>query len=305
MRSIVPATMPPLAPLKSANPSHPFIDLYVAPVSVPGIGRALLGASGYEDLRRGLKPGEQALLIAGDGPYSFKGSAYVRGGIFDRIAVLQGDADFRFRDRNHSRLGGIATRGAPDLRDVDLFTVPADNKLDIAAPWRLQLLAERAWGAREKAFLTFELDYRLPASYLKPAAAGRVHSGGRRHHAAMAHDVARQQGQIGVLLVALGVLTLIFFFQDYLVKRPVLYDRVRLSFLLFALLWIGWYAQAQLSVVNVLAFLSSVRGDFRWDYFLMAPLIFILWFAPRRPCCSGIAARFAVGFARSVRCKNC
>jgi NosR/NirI family nitrous oxide reductase transcriptional regulator len=38
-------------------------------------------------------------------------------------------------------------------------------------------------------------------------------------------------------------------------------------------------AQAQLSVVNVLAFASAVRTDFQWSYFLVDPLIFILWFA--------------------------
>ncbi len=62
-------------------------------------------------------------------------------------------------------------------------------------------------------------------------------------------------------------------------RRPVFYDRLRLGFMVFTLVWIGWYAQAQLSVVNVLAFLNALRTDFRWDYFLMAPLIFILWFA--------------------------
>ena len=86
-------------------------------------------------------------------------------------------------------------------------------------------------------------------------------------------------GQIAVLLGRHRALTVIFFFQDWFVRRPVLYDRVRLAFLVFTLVWIGWYAQAQLSVVNVLAFLNALRTDFRWDYFLMAPLIFILWFA--------------------------
>ena len=84
---------------------------------------------------------------------------------------------------------------------------------------------------------------------------------------------------IGILSAALAVLTVIFFFQDWFVRRPVLYDRVRLGFLIFTLVWIGWIAQAQLSVVNVLAFLGALRTEFRWDYFLMAPLIFILWFA--------------------------
>ena len=71
----------------------------------------------------------------------------------------------------------------------------------------------------------------------------------------------------------------IFFFQDQLARRPLLHDRLRLAFLLFALFWIGWYGQAQLSVVNVLTFFSALRSDFRWDYFLMDPLVFILWCA--------------------------
>ena len=85
--------------------------------------------------------------------------------------------------------------------------------------------------------------------------------------------------QIGILLAALAVLAAIFFFQAALVKRPALYDRVRIAYLFFTLFWIGWYAGAQLSVVNVLTFLSALRTDFKWEYFLAAPLIFILWSA--------------------------
>ncbi|RUU63263.1 4Fe-4S binding protein, partial [Mesorhizobium sp. M2C.T.Ca.TU.009.01.2.1] len=84
---------------------------------------------------------------------------------------------------------------------------------------------------------------------------------------------------IAIMLVAIGVLTGIFFFQDFLVKWPRAYERIRLSYLAFTLLWLGWYEHAQLSVVNILTFFNSLRGDFRWDYFLRDPLIFILWSA--------------------------
>ncbi len=268
---------------ESATPSDFFIDLYVAPVSVPAIGKRLLGEARYETLRQSLAPNQQAILIAANGAYSYKGSGYVRGGIFDRIALLQGEQSIRFRDHNHMRLADIHAQGAPDFQDVDIFRVPRASTLDIAQPWRLQLLAERAFGARGKSFLTFDVGYQLPAAYLKPlpppptaAAAPVMPSDGPPMWQAMWRA---KIGQISVLSVALLLLTGIFFFQDWLVKRPVLYDRLRLGFLVFTLVWIGWYAEAQLSVVNVLAFFDALRGGFRWDYFLMAPLIFILWAA--------------------------
>lgn len=94
-----------------ADPNDSFIDMYVAPVSVPGIGRRLLGDVRYADLQRSLKPGQQAILIAGNGAYSFKGNGYVRGGIFDRIEVVQGDSSIHFHDRTHQRLAEIKAAG--------------------------------------------------------------------------------------------------------------------------------------------------------------------------------------------------
>jgi NosR/NirI family nitrous oxide reductase transcriptional regulator len=273
---------------EAADPAAPFIDLYVAPVSVPAIGKRLLGDAGFAALQQSLKPGQQAILVAANGAYSFKGSGYVRGGIFDRFEVLQGDSSIHFRDVTHTRLGDIRAAGAPAFRDVDMFRAPEGATLDTTQPWRLQLLAQRAFGARDKAFLTFDLSYELPQAYLKPVLAPVVVAAPTPSAVAapepseppMWHTMWRARtGQIGVLLCAIGLLTVIFFFQDWLVRRPVFHDRLRLGFMVFTLVWIGWYAQAQLSVVNVLAFLSALRTDFRWDYFLMAPLIFILWSA--------------------------
>src|SRR5690606_29088190 len=66
-------------------PDDSFIDLYTALVTQPAIGRSLLGEAEFDNLQKILAPGQQAILIAGVGRYSFKGSGYVRGGIFDRI----------------------------------------------------------------------------------------------------------------------------------------------------------------------------------------------------------------------------
>lgn len=65
---------------EEGDPDDTFVDLYVADVAVPAIGRSLLGDDGYDRLAARLKPGQQALVVAGTGRYSFKGAAYVRGG---------------------------------------------------------------------------------------------------------------------------------------------------------------------------------------------------------------------------------
>ena len=92
---------------EEGDPDDTFIDLYVADVAVPTIGRSLLGDEGYNRLAGRLKPGQQALVVAGSGRYSFKGAAYVRGGIFDRIELVQETNSVRFRDRDHTRLGEV------------------------------------------------------------------------------------------------------------------------------------------------------------------------------------------------------
>lgn len=273
------------------EPGETFIELYVAEVSVPEIGMSLLGPAGYERLRSRLSPGRQAILVAGDGAYSFKGSGYVRGGIFDRIELIQDGQGVRFRDRDHTRLTDIAAEGAPRLREIALFVVPEDFTFDATAPWELRLLVQRAWGARDKAVLPFALGYALPERYLTPApppapaaqaAAPQVPAAaatGPEEEALWIRMWHMNSVKIGITVFALLVLTVIFFFQDWLSARPALRVWVRRSYLIFVLVWLGWYANAQLSVVNVLTFTNALVSDFHWEFFLAAPLIFILWAA--------------------------
>lgn len=268
------------------NPADSFIEMFVAPVSVPTIGRSLLGDEGYDRLHNTLKPNQQAIVVAGDGAYSFKGSGYVRGGIFDRIELLQDGSGIRFRDRNHTRLGALAADGAPDLREIALFVTPEDFTLNLAEPWQLQLLVQRNVGARDKAFLSFDLDYSLPEKYLRPATPAAAPRAVTAGSAESELDQPLWQRiwlantfEIVVTVAGLLVLTAIFFFQDTLVRRPRLYAWVRRGFLLFTLVWLGWYANAQLSVVNVVTFTNALVTGFNWEFFLAAPLIFILWAA--------------------------
>ena len=279
-------------------PDDTFIDLYAAPATIPTIGRSLLGEAAYAQMMQGLQPGQQAIIVMGEGRYSFKGSGFVRGGIFDRISLVQGLESVRFHDKNHTRIGDLAAAGAPRFKEIGLFVIPPDRHFDPAQPWQLQLLVQRAVGALEKAFLIFDLRYLPPEKYLKheqPAVVvadapqtattpGSASEGQASPSPSPAAETPLWQRiwktrwlDVCILTFVVGVLTVIFFFQDWFMLRPRLFVPLRLGFLAFVLVWLGWLVHAQPSVVNVLTFVNALMTGFKWDYFLMDPLLFILW----------------------------
>jgi polyferredoxin len=83
--------------------------------------------------------------------------------------------------------------------------------------------------------------------------------------------------EIALLVAGLVFLTLVLIFQDWLARHPTLLRRLRNGFLTYTLVFIGWYALAQLSVLNVLTFVHSIMHGFQWQSFLIEPLMFILW----------------------------
>lgn len=86
-----------------------------------------------------------------------------------------------------------------------------------------------------------------------------------------------QRYVVSAVLAALFLLGFILVFQDWLARHPYLLTRVRNAYLLFTLLVIGWGMLGQLSVVNVLTFISAIIHDFKWDTFLADPATFLLW----------------------------
>lgn len=262
-----------------------FIDLYATLVSIPGIAGALLEPGEAQNLRDWLGEGEHALLVAARGPYSFKGSGYVRGGIFDRIQLIQGDISVRFRDRDHRRVGSLAVEGAPSLPEKDIFRIPAGIGFDPTQPFRLQLLVQRDVGAIERVYTTFEMGWQPPSAFLteiapEPAAAVPAEPDEAAAKAALWQRIWREKSvEIGVLATMLGVLTAAFFFQGFLTRSERVTFWFRIGFLSLTLVFIGWYANAQLSVVNLMALANSLATGFTWEAFLLDPLTFILWFS--------------------------
>lgn len=272
-------------------PEATFIEMQTALVSHPAIGRAILGNDVAANVQSWLGEGDHAVAIVGRGLYSFKGSGYVRGGIFDRIVLIQDDVSVRFRDRMHKRINTIAAEGAPVFAEADLFKIPADSGFDPTKPFRIQLLVQREVGAIEKVFTTFDLGYQLPSHYIRalaPAPAAEIPDSVAAVTSQTELDAQQalwkriwlgKQVEIFVLGIMLTVLTGVFFFQTFAVRNERAFYWFRIGFLTVTLVYLGWISNAQLSVVNLMALFGSLVSGFSWQAFLLDPLTFILWFS--------------------------
>ena len=256
-----------------------FIDMYAAHLNPPTVGRNLLGDNQYRFLMEDLKPGEHAIAVMGRGDYSYKGSGYVRGGIFDRVQLRQFGEMVSFRDMDHQRLSDVFAAGMPDFDEMSVFIVRENHRFDPGTPWSLELLVRRQTGPVSSMFTSFELPYQLPEEYLdRPEPTASELAAIEEANRPMWVNIWYQQSwQIGVVVFALLVLLGILFFQDNLTKHPTFLHWLRRGYLIFTVTFLGWYLLGQLSVVNVLTFVHAIFEDFRWELFLSDPIIFILW----------------------------
>ena len=256
-----------------------FIDLYVSQLDVPTVGRNLLGEQEFSYLQQELEPGEFAIGIFGTGDYSYKGSGYVRGGIFDRLQLRQFGNTISFRDLDHIRLTDLFVDDAPALDEMSVFIVLSHHDFDPGSPWSAELLVRRQTGPVDGVFTSFELGYQIPEEYIaRPQPSAEQLAAVEAANRPMWVNIWYQKAfQIGVLLAALVLLLVILFLQDNFTRKPRFLHWLRRGYLVFTVMFIGWYALGQLSVVNVLTFVHALMQDFRWELFLIDPVIFIIW----------------------------
>ncbi|UQV21741.1 transcriptional regulator NosR [Vibrio sp. J383] len=251
-----------------------FAEIYYALADIPTIGKNLLGEDEYRWQINKLQPGEHLIAVLGNG-YSYKGSGYVRGGIFDRLQVHQNDNEISFRDLDHDRINDLFATGAPKFKEMSLFKIQAHHEFDPGASWQIELLVRRQTGPVDSVFSSFKGSYDVLEKYVDTPPAIIPPK-----EPSLAEQVWHErQVEVWILIGLLTVLLLILFFQDILVKHPTFMHRLRHSFLAVTVIFIGWSWGGQLSVVNVFTFLQALVRDFSWDLFLLDPIIFILWCA--------------------------
>ena len=268
-----------------------YIEFMAALVTPPAIGGNLLGLLKFEDYKRQLPSGAHAIFVASNGPYDFLGTKYFReseGNRFDRLRVIQDKKTFRFVQKDYTYATPIQGQQV-----IGLFALPPNSGFDPLKPWRLDILINSA--GTSPLTVAFALDYKVPDAYVlqvpdpnaptpkpepppepQPEPQPELELDLLPPVPTWVETWNDARVNIATLAVLLSVLTLIFIFQSTLARSRVAHRFVRTGFLLVVLIWLGWTAGVQLSIVNVINYVRAPFNQVDIGFYLAEPLMVII-----------------------------
>ena len=249
------------------------VDLRFAYLNSPMIGKNLLGDD-YELLMQRLQEGEHAIGVWSYGAYHHVDEDFIPASIPDRLSIFQNDVPIEIRDVNFYDL----YEGKKDAHNgagaLNIYRIKSQSGFDPGSPWTLSLTVgygNNPW--LDQVSAVFPIDYQLPESlYSYPEL-----DNNNTPLPLWLELWQNRSSEIAILTVSLLILTCLFIYQHQLSRRFKLFHRVRWLFLIYTVVFIGWYAQGQLSVVNIFPILHAIFKGFNIQTYLMDPIIFILW----------------------------
>lgn len=261
----------------SPSEGQPYIDIWFGYLNNPTVGKSILGDSGYDSLMARLKPGEHAIFLISNGMESFKGSGFVRGGIYDRIQVGQDMDTFTFRDLDYINLYGVEAPGAPAYKESGIFIIRSPS-FSAAYPWNLVFLGnklDKETGA--KTFTSFDREYWVAERYLERGRPQVV-----RPDPTWLRVWKEKAPEIALFVLLLAFTATAYAFRDKLVRRSNRKDKRWVSIpkyigWIVSIGFVGFYAMAQPSITQVLTWFHSLLYQWKWELFLSDPFIFIFW----------------------------
>lgn len=254
--------------------SRPFVDLHFAYLNAPTIGRNLLGDAQFQRLMEELKPNEQALLVMSSGIYRHVPDDFMPATTPSRLVLMQNDHAIELHDMNFNNGAVLAMSNVPiDANEAHVFRIKAHNAFNPAEPAGLRLNVRLPRNHLVATHTQFTRDFQLAPELFDVQQAQVV----AEPVPVWLRMWQERWWQVGVLGLSLLLLTGVFIWQHRISQNSRGFHLFRAGFLLFTLVFIGLYAQGQLSVVNIFTLLLALWKNFNTQVFLMDPVIFMLW----------------------------
>lgn len=261
--------------VEHSNYENTFIDLYFAFVNIPIIGKNLLGEQEYQRLLNSLKPGEHALMVFNRGNYSFISENFIPQTVPSRLSAVQSGLPVDIRDIDfYSYYDPSFALTLPSFNDVKVFRIKSQSGFELNKPFSLALSVSYNQSFLSQQQHNFTIETSLPNTLF-------IQQQPKKDlvdHTPLWLKIWQSRSiEILILAIYLGFLTVLFVKQYTFAKNTNAMRQVRLFSLFFVIAFIGYYAQGQLSVVNIYTLLLSLKQGFKIEVFLLDPVIFILW----------------------------
>ena len=248
------------------NPDQVFVEIHVAYLNAPNIGRNLLGDAAWEKFKAYLLDDRPAFWIATRGRYALVDDSFVPGTAPARLALVQSELPIELRDanRDYARLPAFG-----DLSSALILTAPAHAGLDPGRPMDFRFNVSRARGmilpvvTQKQVSLSYTPRAELFDYPPKP----------------LPEWLQAWQGRLPDLVIialALVLLSAVLLRPRAVSTSPRRLLLFRMGFLAFTLLFIGWYAQGQLSIVQITGAIKSLAAGAGLKSFLYDPVSLLL-----------------------------
>ncbi len=265
-----------------ADPGRLAFSFYAALATPADVGRNLFGGQWHNHHVSQVGYGDNLLAVLGAGDVSWKGRAKRPGDPFDRIRLIQGERSFSFTAAEALTATAIRAEGRPLFSETGLFRIPKDWGFDPLAPWSFEVEVRD-----QTAPGLVRVDYTLPQELVGGDPIALEDAGYRPVQTSFLGLVrtsaldgwkrvwAEQDLAIMGLVGLLILLTTILAMQIRISASRRLHQIVRIGFLALVLVWLGWTANAQLTIVNVLTYGQAIFTG-GWTSFLYEPLIVLV-----------------------------
>lgn len=255
---------------------EPFSELFFGYINSPMVGRNLLGDDGYRRLMGRLDANAQVLAVMSRGVFPHVSEEFVPASSPQRIGLTQNNLAVEMRDLD--LLGEnlkFQAAGIPSFEAGHLFRIGGNAGFNPGAEANLKLNVALARNHLVVDSTTLNIPVKFNDALFETV---DVAANPRDTREPVWIGLWKERWwQISLLVLGLTLLTVFFARQRTLSRYPKLIHRFRWGFLFFTLFFIGFYAQGQLSVVNIYTLFLAIEDGFSLNVFLLDPVIFILW----------------------------
>lgn len=262
--------------LALSQPTANYSTVYLADLSVPTVAKNILSTETLKRLEElsFLTKDKVPVLIMADGRHNLLGEDFVPASVPEEITILQNELAINMRD---AYIDVKLKEGLPRPEHSYIFLLDRRFGFDPATNWALQLSVTREKGYFQPEIVKKQIavEYKAPGKYFTyPKADLRQED--------LPPWLGSWQAQTLNLIILtsflVGLYYLLYTRQSWLAMPKRL--RVwRPLILLFTLVFIGLYGQAQLSIVTIIALVKTLQISPDFSFLLYDPLSTVLWLA--------------------------